>query len=151
MNLEKLKEFRKHSECTKLDLSIKIGIPYSTYFDKENGKTSFKLSEFIEIVKALGLNKEEVFELLNLPLKHSYFEINIGDSIMDLKRLKKLRLEKRYTHKMLSSLLNMSVSSYSKREKGIIDFKIDEFENLSKILELNEIEILELLGLEYLT
>lgn len=150
MNLEKLKEFRNRSECTKLDLSIKIGIPYSTYFDKENGKTSFKLAEFIEIVKALGLNKEEVFELLNLPLKHSYFEINIGNSIMDLKRLKKLRIEKRYTHQMLSSLLNISVASYSKREKGIIDFKIDEFENLSKILELSEIEILELLGLEYI-
>ncbi|HBE9444581.1 helix-turn-helix domain-containing protein [Clostridioides difficile] len=69
---------------------------------------------------------------------------------MDLKKLKKLRIEKRYTHQMLSSLLNMSVASYSKREKGIIDFKIDEFENLSKILELSEIEILELLGLEYI-
>ncbi|HBG5344041.1 TPA: helix-turn-helix transcriptional regulator [Clostridioides difficile] len=66
MKLEKLKEFRERSECTKLDLSIKIRMPYSTYFDKENGKTSFKSAEIIEIIKALGLNKKEVFELLNL-------------------------------------------------------------------------------------
>ncbi|HBG5344042.1 TPA: helix-turn-helix transcriptional regulator [Clostridioides difficile] len=69
---------------------------------------------------------------------------------MDLKKLKELRIEKRYTHQMLSFRLNMSVASYSKREKGMIDFKIEEFENLSKILELSEIEILELLELDYL-
>ncbi|MFL8710901.1 helix-turn-helix domain-containing protein [Clostridioides sp. GD02377] len=66
MNLEKLKEFREIKGYTKLDLSIKIQMPYSTYSDKEIGNTSFKADEFAKIVKALNLNRKEVFELLDL-------------------------------------------------------------------------------------
>ncbi|EQF22266.1 helix-turn-helix family protein [Clostridioides difficile CD160] len=66
MVLEKLKEYREKKGYTKRDLSTKAGIAYSTYYDKEEGNTSFKTDEFIRIVKALNLNRKEVLELLEL-------------------------------------------------------------------------------------
>ncbi|HFL3696526.1 helix-turn-helix domain-containing protein [Clostridioides difficile] len=66
MVLEKLKEFRKRKGYTKRDLSKKAGIASSTYYDKEEGKTSFKTDEFIRIVIALNLDRKEVLELLEL-------------------------------------------------------------------------------------
>ena len=66
MKLEKLKEYRIEKGYTKMDLSTKSGIASSTYYDKEKGNTSFKTDEFISIVEALNLNREEVLELLDL-------------------------------------------------------------------------------------
>ncbi|MFL8710900.1 helix-turn-helix domain-containing protein [Clostridioides sp. GD02377] len=69
---------------------------------------------------------------------------------MNLEKLKNIRIEKGYTHQGLSSLLTISLATYSKRERGIIDFKIEEFENLSKTLGLSEDEVLEVLDLDYI-
>ncbi|HFL3653924.1 TPA: helix-turn-helix domain-containing protein [Clostridioides difficile] len=69
---------------------------------------------------------------------------------MNLEKLKKHRIEKKYTHQIISMRLNMASSTYSRKEKGIKDFKIEEFENISKELGLSDDEVLELLGLDYL-
>ncbi|HFL3696527.1 helix-turn-helix domain-containing protein [Clostridioides difficile] len=69
---------------------------------------------------------------------------------MKLEKLKEYRIKKRYTHQIISEYLNMASSTYSRKEKGIKDFKIEEFENISKVLGLSDDEGLELLGLDYL-
>lgn len=69
---------------------------------------------------------------------------------MKLEKLKEYRIEKKYTHQIISVCLNMASSTYSRKEKGTKDFKMEEFENISKVLELNDDEVLELLELDYL-
>jgi transcriptional regulator with XRE-family HTH domain len=62
--------------------------------------------------------------------------INIGDNI------KKFRELKNVTREQIASKLNMSLSNYSKIERGEIDLTLSRIERISEILEIDLSQIL---------
>jgi transcriptional regulator with XRE-family HTH domain len=62
--------------------------------------------------------------------------INIGDNI------KKFRELKNTTREQLASKLNMSLSNYSKIERGEIDLTLSRIEKISELLEIDISQLL---------
>ncbi|WP_202707634.1 helix-turn-helix domain-containing protein [Sporosalibacterium faouarense] len=60
------------------------------------------------------------------------------------RELKSIRIKMGYTQKTLAEKLNMSETSYSKRENGIIIFSVCEVKKLKEILELDDEDILRI-------
>jgi len=49
----------------------------------------------------------------------------------------KIRLEKKYSQEYMADELNISQSQYSKKEKGIQKFSLNEIANIAKILNID--------------
>lgn len=57
--------------------------------------------------------------------------------------LRKKRIENNMTIEDISKKLNISSGSYSHKERGMSDFKVDELSKLKVILKINNEEIIE--------
>jgi transcriptional regulator with XRE-family HTH domain len=53
---ERLKQLREEQDLSKRELAVKLGIPPSTYYDYENGKTQPDLSKIIKIAEFFDVN-----------------------------------------------------------------------------------------------
>ena len=62
---------------------------------------------------------------------------------MEKKKLISVRINKGFTQQQIAIKLNMDVSSYNRREKGVVKIIKNEWEKLSKILEISIEEIYE--------
>lgn len=91
--------------------------------------TSFKHYYFILIAIILFVN-------LRLILKLFMESIQIGSKI------KKLRELKNYTQQYMAEQLNLTQSGYSKIETGEIDLTFSKLSDISKILQVNTIDII---------
>ena len=52
-----------------------------------------------------------------------------------LQKLKGKRVEKGYTQKEISKLINMETATYTRKEKGKAQFKLDEIYKILEILD----------------
>lgn len=60
------------------------------------------------------------------------------------KELKNHRLEKGFTQQKLAYQLGMDKTSYCKREKGVIDFSLEEIKKIVKVLNMSEKDIIRI-------
>ena len=59
-------------------------------------------------------------------------------------QLKKLRLENDKTQKDIAQILNLEVSTYTKKENGQIPFSIKEVSTLREVFKLNDSEVVSI-------
>lgn len=59
-------------------------------------------------------------------------------------QLKKLRLENNKTQKDIAQILNLEVSTYTKKENGQIPFSIKEVSTLREVFKLNDSEVVSI-------
>ncbi len=60
------------------------------------------------------------------------------------RELKSLRIKMGFTQKVIAKKLEMSESSYNKRENGLIPFSLDEIKKLKIILKLDNEDIIRI-------
>lgn len=60
---------------------------------------------------------------------------------MDLKELKRRRINKNLSQQELASKIGVDRMTYWRKENGMRDFNRTEIENISKVLELSPIDI----------
>jgi len=84
------------------------------------------------------LNTESKFPIL----LHHYYNSQIF-AIMEKTKLIEIRKSKRIPQEQIAEYLNMSVSCYNRREKGLVYIKNEEWKKLAKILEVPVDEIYE--------
>jgi len=56
---ERLTQLREENDLSKRELAVKLGIPPSTYYDYENGKTQPDLSKIIKIAEFFDVNSDK--------------------------------------------------------------------------------------------
>lgn len=61
--------------------------------------------------------------------------------MINTNKLRSLRAYKGYTQQQMSEMLDMHPASYSQKERGIINFSIQEFLKLMEILECKQEDI----------
>ena len=75
---ERLKQLREEQDLSKRELAVKLGIPPSTYYDYENGKTQPDLSKIIKIAEFFDVNSDYLLGLSDsrkrIVLKREEFE-----------------------------------------------------------------------------
>lgn len=75
---ERLRQLREESDLSKRELAVKLGIPPSTYYDYENGKTQPDLSKIIKIAEFFDVNSDYLLGLSDsrkrIVLKREEFE-----------------------------------------------------------------------------
>lgn len=63
---------------------------------------------------------------------------------MNTDELRSKRIKHALTQKEIAEKLGMSTKSYNRKELGVIDFSREEIKNISSVLDLTKMEIIEI-------
>lgn len=63
---------------------------------------------------------------------------------MNIDELRSKRIKHALTQKEIAEKLGMSTKSYNRKELGVIDFSREEIKNISNVLKLTKMEIIEI-------
>lgn len=63
---------------------------------------------------------------------------------MNTDELRSKRIKHALTQKEIAEKLGMSTKSYNRKELGVIDFSREEIKNISNVLDLTKMEIIEI-------
>lgn len=70
---------------------------------------------------------------------------------MNTDELRSKRIKHALTQKEIAEKLGMSTKSYNRKELGVIDFSREEIKNISNVLGLTKMEIIEIFFEDFVT